>query len=169
MFIELQICQFVFSYARTCFTYCNFDEWITTCMKAESQLVSVGQEAAFTSDIKLMFGKAMYHAYQPELWHLIKRRDYLSIEEIKLVSAECFVKMRKVISLLGNALDNENIDFEGSKLLDFAMTSCAFDLNSLHLCGRCLLCRRGSQKLRKGHLWPNSILKKDLQVWLRGV
>ena len=147
-------------YAKTCFTHGNFHECATICVKVESRLISVDQEAGFKSDIDLIFGKAMYHAYQPELWHLIKRRDYLSTEEQNLVSAECFVKIKKVISHLGNALDNENIDYEGSKLLDLALTACALDLNFLHLCGRCLLCRRGGQKLRKSHLWPNSILKR---------
>ena len=131
-------------------------------------MVSNGQESLLTFDINLMLGKALYHTYQPQLWYLIKKRDHLSGKEKNLVSAECFIKMKKAIALLGNALDKEHIDFEGSQLLDFALTSCSLDLNLLHLCGRCLLCRRGGQKLRKSHLWPNSILKRIYKAEYEG-
>ena len=110
----------------------------------------------------------MYHCYQPELWHLIKRRTDLSQEEIFLVSDECFKKMKIAISLLGSSLDRQHIDSDGSKLLDLAMAACALDLNCLNHCSRCLLCRRGGQKLKKSHLWPNSILKRIYKANFEG-
>ena len=110
----------------------------------------------------------MYHCYQPELWHLIKRRTDLSQEEIQLVADECFKKMKIAISLLGTSLDRQHIDSDGSKLLDLGMAACALDLNRLNHCNRCLLCRRGGQKLKKSHLWPNSILKRIYKANFEG-
>ena len=66
--------------------------------------------------------------------------------------------MKEAITCLGVALDTKQIDSEGSKLLDFALNAFALDLGCLST--RCLLCRRGGQKLRNSHIWPNFFLKK---------
>ena len=146
-----------FRYAKSCYLYGNFHECVEVCKDIKNQQAHEPDELA---DIDLLLGKAMYHTYQPQLWCVIKKGDALSQEEIKLLSSECFNKMSKAISLLGSSLDREHLDPEGSKLLDLAIHSCVFDLNMLNLTGRCLLCRRGGQKLKKSHLWPNSILKR---------
>ena len=75
------------------------------------------------------------------------------------MSDEYFNKIKNTITLLGKCLDAKCIDEEGSRFLDFALNSCAADLNALNQCKRCLLCRRGGQKLKRSHLWPNSVLK----------
>ena len=111
------------------------------------------------NDLELLHGKALYYCCQPDLRYLVKNED-ITEEELALVTEECFKKMKDTIALLGKCLDRKQIDEEGSRFLDFALNSCATDLNNLHQCKRCLLCRRGGQKLKRSHLWPNSVLKR---------
>lgn len=156
-------------YAQTCYGHKYFQECVNVCKSLRDKFTSqLKPGLSVTSTLNLLHGKATYHCFQPELWHLMKDRDNLSKKEIQLVSDECFEKMKVAISLLGVALDHQFIDAEGSRLLDLAMTSCATDLNYLGNCERCLLCRRGQQKLRKSHLWPSSILKRIYKADFEG-
>ena len=110
-------------------------------------------------DLELLYGKALYYCCQPDIRYLVKNED-ITQEELALVSEECFKKMKDTIAFLGKCLDRKRIDEEGSRFLDFALNSCVADLNSLYQCKRCLLCRRGGQKLKRSHLWPNSVLNR---------
>ena len=110
----------------------------------------------------------MYHCYQPEFRYLTLQDDAPTQEEFALVSNECLSKVRLCISFLGKCLDKEAIDEEGSKFLDYALMACAGEFNGLDQCGRCLLCRRGGQKLKKSHIWPNSILKRIYKAEYEG-
>lgn len=131
------------------------------------KLLSSGKKNSQAAhEINLIYGKAVYYTSQPELWLLIKERDSLPEKEIRLVSNECNKKMKEAITCLGSALDERQIDSEGSKLLDFALNASALDLG--YLGTRCLLCRRGGQKLKNSHLWPNSILERIYKAEYRG-
>ena len=83
-------------------------------------------------DLELLYGKALYYCYQPELWYLIKNENDVTQEELALVSDECFKKMKSAISLLGKCTDMKHIDEEGSRFLDFALNSCATCLNNVY-------------------------------------
>ena len=149
-----------FRYAQTCYTYGSYEECANVCSNIKKQISTHKSLEFDPSDLELLHGKALYHCYQPELRYLIKNEDESTQEELALVSDECFKKTKNAITLLGKCLDIQHIDEEGSRFLDFALNFCATDLNSLYQCKRCLLCHRGGQKLKKSHLWPNSVLKR---------
>ena len=88
----------------------------------------------------------------------MKRGDSLTAKEKGQVTDECSKKLKEAITCLGVALDTKQIDSEGSKLLDFALHAFALDLGCRGT--RCLLCRRGGQKLRSSHIWPNFFLAR---------
>ena len=70
----------------------------------------------------------------------------------------CYKKIKEAIQLLGLAFDNNNIDDEGSQMLDTAMM--VYLSESRNLTGklpRCLLCRKKG-KLAKSHICPKAIL-----------
>ena len=147
-----------FTYAQACFTYGNYQECADVCRSIKKQISDEHLEFDVI-DLELLHGKALYYCYQPDLRYLIKSEDDITQEELSLVSDECFKKMKNTIALLGKCLDAKCIDEEGSRFLDFALNSCAANLNRLNQCKRCLLCCRGGQKLKRSHLWPNSVLK----------
>ena len=91
---------------------------------------------------KLLKGKAKFHGYQPVLRYLMENKHYLSKQDMTLLIQKCFGQMKDAINLLGDVLDSQCIDSEGSKLLDFAMMDCIRETNQLNQCKRCLLCRR---------------------------
>lgn len=154
-------------YAKLCCKYRNFEECVNVCRSLKRLLPSTdNQNSADAYDVNLIYGKALYHTSQPELWYLIKMRDSLIEKEIRQVSDECFVKMKEAILCLGNALDRKQIDSEGSRLLDYALNASALDLG--YLGTRCLLCRRGGQKLKNSHIWPNFILERIYKAELAG-
>ena len=107
---------------------------------------------------KLLKGKAKFHGYQPVLRYLMENKHYLSKQDMTLLIQKCFGQMKDAINLLGDVLDSQCIDSEGSKLLDFAMMDCIRETNQLNQCKRCLLCRRRTE-LRKSHVWSESIIK----------
>lgn len=149
-----------FQYAQVCYTYGNYQECANVCSSIKKQMTHKSVEFDPT-DLELLHGKTLYYCYQPELRYITKNEDDdCTQEELALVSDECFKKMKNAITLLGRCLDMKQIDEEGSRFLDFALNSCFADLNSLNQCKRCLLCRRGGQKLKKSHLWPSSVLKR---------
>ncbi len=152
-------------YAKTCYKYNNFEDCVSVCRHVKGQILP--ESSADEREINLLIGKALYHTSQPELWHLIKRGDCLMEKEIRLVSHECSVKMKEAIFYLGSSLDNKHIDSEGSRLLDYALNASTLDLG--YPGTRCLLCRRGGQKLKKSHLWPNFVLERIYRAELAGI
>jgi len=152
----------VCSYAQACYSYGNYQECANICSKFRSHHFEekLGPKQKNWSELDLLHGKAMYHCCQPELRYLTVQEEILTQEELALVSNECISKLKVCISLLGKCLDKEAIDEEGSELLDYALMACAAEFDCLDQCSRCLLCRRGCQKLKKSHIWPNAILKR---------
>ena len=145
------------SYANTCYKYSNFEECVRVC---RSLIASSADEEMPNgiSKVHLILGKALYYTALPELWYLIKQENGPINKEKKQVTDECFKKMKDAITYLGNALDQKQIDSEGSMLLDFALKESALSLGGIG--SRCLLCRRGGQKLKKSHIWPNSVINR---------
>ena len=109
----------------------------------------------------LIKGKASFYVYKRKLQYFIVNNKIRATQEGNSILNECLCGMREAISLLGNALDQNILDEEGSKLLDWAMIDCLSINDQLHSCNRCLLCRcKGS--LKKSHIWPKFVLK-DLE------
>ena len=69
----------------------------------------------------------------------------------------CFGKVKQAIHCLGSAHDNDCIDQEGSKFLDFAMMLILPEPGNLKGLRRCLLCH-GSGKLMRSHICPKAVL-----------
>ena len=152
----------VCSYAQACYTYGYYRECTNICTKFRSLYLEekLGPKHNDLSELDLLYGKAMYYCCQPELRYLAVQEELLTQEELALVSNECISKLKICVSLLGKSLDKETIDEEGSEFLDYALMACAAEFDCLDQCNRCLLCRRGGQKLKKSHIWPNAVLKR---------
>ena len=71
----------------------------------------------------------------------------------------CYSKTEECIKLLTALLDRNEIDHEGSKILDQSMLDYIHRTNKLNKLKRCLLCRTKSD-LKRSHLWPKSFLKR---------
>ena len=69
--------------------------------------------------------------------------------------------VKKVIEILGMALDQGKIDDDGRKYLDIAMMNLIRGSNELHKLkySRCMLCLKGNRKLQKSHIYPRAGLK----------
>ena len=87
-------------------------------------------------------------------------------QEGQQILKECVHFMKGAVEILGNALDHDMLDEEGSKLLDWAMID---QLSMLYYCERCLLCRQ-KESLRNSHIWPKFIAKSlsEKQVFIFG-
>ena len=106
--------------------------------------------------IKLLVGKSLYHLFVKHQRALTKYTA--NIKTYKLEHEVCFSKIKQVIGMLGEVLDNGCLDEEGSKLLDFSMIEYVKGTNNLKACRRCVLCRQKAS-LKKSHLWPESLLR----------
>lgn len=107
---------------------------------------------------KLVKGKARFYVYKRKLMHYLMNKNMRVTKEGSSILDECFSYMKEAIALLGNALDENFLDAEGSRLLDWAMIDCLSTTNQLNSCKRCLVCRQ-KKSLRKSHIWPLSVIK----------
>ena len=106
--------------------------------------------------IKLLAGKSLYYLAVNEQRMLTKYAA--DIKSYKLEHEKCFSKIKQVIIMLGETLDDGCIDDEGFKILDFSMIKYVQGTNNLKSCRRCVLCRQKAS-LKKSHLWPESLLR----------
>ena len=113
-------------------------------------------EASLNRKIKLVVGKSLYYVFVKEQRALTKYTA--DIKMYKLEHEKCFSKIKRVIVMLGEVLDDGCLDNEGSKLLDLSMIEYVKGTTSLKPCRRCLLCRQKAS-LKKSHLWPESLLR----------
>lgn len=102
------------------------------------------QGAQVMTETKVLKGKARFYGYKRKLMNILVNKNIRLTKEGSKILSECFTYMKEVILLLGNALDQNMLDAEGSKLLDWAMIDCISTTNQLHCCKRCLLCRKKS-------------------------
>jgi hypothetical protein len=110
---------------------------------------------------KLLKGKSLYHSYQKLQLHFMKERQFIPEHEVQRRIKEIYSKAKEAILLLGTALDNDFLDQEGSRFLDYAMMDYMRETNQLNDCRRCLLCRgrQGKKDMRQSHFIPKSVLK----------
>ena len=145
--------QSLLLYAKCCYEFKNFFECVETC-----DAILRRKEAETMMQTKVIKGKAKFHAYKRKLMEYVVNKNIRVTKEGSNILKECFNYMKEAISLLGNALDQNMLDTEGSTLLDWAMIDCVSTTNQLNLVKRCLLCRL-KKPLRKSHIWPLSIIK----------
>lgn len=144
-------------YANGCLKYENYAECIEVCdaiIKADHSESNLTQLQA-----KITKGKACFYVYKRKLQYVLVNDNITATKEGRtLLYNECFNRMMEAIVLLGNGLDQNLLDKEGSKLLDWAMIDCLSTTNQLDKCKRCLLCRQ-KRSLRRSHVWPEFIAK----------
>lgn len=141
-------------YGRMSYIHDMPDLCITIC----NEIATCGFGSSIEA-IKLLKGKAFYKKYINEK----RKLDISSLsEDVKKEQlGKCFQPNIKAIEILGEALDKDFIDDEGSYMLDRAMMDCIFEANMLDICNRCFLCRRklhGKEKLIRSHVIPHAIL-----------
>ena len=144
-------------YASGCYKLQCYSVAATVCIDVIKQR---DVEKRMLCEAKLLKGKSLFHCYQRKIMYLMEKKSVMSKEEEKRLINECFECIKEVVYLLGGALDENYIDEEGSRLLDWAMMDCIRETNQLNLCKRCFLCRRRDQVLCKSHIFPKFQLSR---------
>ena len=136
-------------YAEKAYEYELYEECLQLCEK-------VLEKAPIKDHLAVFHGKSLYNIFMQEVESL------KSIPTTSRVYSDarlgCYKKIKEAIQLLGSAFDNNNIDDEGSQMLDVSMM--VYLSESRNLTGklpRCLLCRKKG-KLAKSHICPKAIL-----------
>lgn len=148
-----------FLYAYASMLCDHLDESISMCQHILKHLQNSHHSLA--DDCKLVLGKCLARKYSQEQRLLELKMDYFSAAEFgknKMIQS-CYSKTKDAIILLGCALDKGLLDHESSMLLDFAMIDCSRELNALHECSRCFLCRK-QKKLCRSHICPEFIYRE---------
>lgn len=147
-------------YANGCLEFKNYLECIETCDNILKTKEKQGSQVMMQT--KILKGKARFYAYKKKFNHILANNNLRVTKEGNSILSECFRDMKEAIALLGNCLDQNMLDIEGSSLLDWAMIDCISITNQLDSCKRCLLCRR-KKPLRKSHVWPNFVLQSSVE------
>ncbi len=157
MDLELLINEKI-NYAEMCFKWKCYTE---AANQSHEILLLVTDDKKLKYKTTLLLGKSLFYCYQRKINFLMKESSSISKEERQLLINECFDIIKNVIYYLGGALDENYIDDEGSKLLDWAMMDCMRELNKLDQCKRCFLCRRRDRRLCKSHIFPKFQLESS--------
>lgn len=142
-------------YANGCLEFKNYNDCIEVC---DIVITAITNGTDPTSiEAKIIKGKAKFYVYKQKLQHILVNGNVVATPEGRnVLYNECFNSMKEAIALLGNGLDQNLLDKEGSKLLDWAMIDCLSMTNQLNKCNRCLLCRQ-KRPLSRSHVWPKFI------------
>lgn len=145
-----------------CYQLEKYEDCIECCNPIISKAKQMEVKQETLNRAKLLKGKALYHSYQKQQLRFMKERQFIPECEVHDRIKCVYNKAKEAILLLGNALDNNFLDDEGSRFLDFAMMDYMRETNQLYDCRRCLLCRERKEKndIRQSHFIPKSILKK---------
>ena len=128
--------------------------------------------------LNLVKGKALFQLYRKEKLCLLNNTSTMAPQHFFTAHDACFSKLKEIILLLGDLLDHNQLDEEGSRMLDFAMMDCICEINKLYECHRCYLCRENlatrmklsdkgaakstgkKEKLIASHIYPKAILDR---------
>ena len=139
---------------KACYKYHEYEKCTEIFEAIKSMLSS--SDSKESEMVKLLRAKALFHLYKKERMTLSKfSRD---IKQYKMQHTCCYLKVKEIILMLGNALDKKYLDAEGSKFLDLSMIDYVEETNNLKVCNRCMLCRNKT-RLKRSHLWPESLLR----------
>jgi len=122
-------------YIRTSYRYELYDECIRICDKALSKPFE--HQLALYHNAYVLKGRALCHIFSRELASLRKMSS--SAKGFPQKRNSCYIKVKEAIFSLGNAHDNDSIDKEGSRLLDYAMMIFLSEPGNLKGLQRCLL------------------------------
>ena len=148
--------------AQCCYLHEEYTDCVAYCDAVLPQPIPPADMTGEHGHASLLKGKALAHLYKKRFLNFMYRRNSLSEMSIKEESAGLLDEMKKIVTLLGQALDANYIDAEGSQLLDTTMLDCMREFDKLVECCRCLLCRKktSKKKMRRSHIVPFSVLKK---------
>ena len=110
------------------------------CISEIERQLAIGSEGDQVK-LKIVKGKALFHLFKKEKLHLLSNASTMPSQSFFASHTACFSKLKEIITLLGDSLDQEILDDEGSRMLDFAMMDCICETNKLYECHRCYLCR----------------------------
>ena len=114
-------------------------------------------------EVHLLKAKTLFHLYTREFRYLCIHSNSLDQQDADQIRQSCYSKVEECIKLFGKALDNNNIDPEGSKMLDQCMIDYIRGTNNLNKLKRCFLCRKKCT-LKMSHIWPKSYLRSFAKV-----
>ena len=142
-------------YAEGCYLYGRYEECTSWCDHVHQH----ASNETILNNAKLLRGKALYHSCEEKVRYFLKIKATVSPEyELPKLTNECLAKVKESILLLGTAYDQNFLDDDGSKFLDWAMIDYTREANKLDSCKRCLLCRRKTV-LKRSHIYPRSVLR----------
>ena len=147
-------------YALANFQYENFEDCISWCCHVIDILKLKKDWNHMIADCTNLLGKALGQQYSEYQLLLENQKDYFTAADIGKDRdiRKCYEMVKSCILTLGDALDLNAIDKEGSMILDFAMLDYAREVDKLNDCRRCLLCRQ-KKKLCRSHICPESVMK----------
>ena len=143
-------------YANECYEHYKYDECLYSCNKLLSQELL---EPSVGDQVEVLKCKALYKVFQRESRLLQMERGVLSSKEFHMREKSCYDKLREVISCLSAALDKGSIDYEGRICLDYGLIDLVRGTNELDKFGRCMLCLKQRDDIRRSHIVPRSILE----------
>lgn len=142
-------------YAKGCYMYDRYEECTSWC----DHICQYASNETVLNNAKLLKGKSLYRSCEEKLRFFLKMKFTVSPEhELPKLTNEHLAKVKESILLLGRAHDNNFLDDDGSKFLDWAMIDYIREQNKLDSCKRCLLCRRKTV-LKRSHVYPRSVLR----------
>jgi len=136
-------------------------ELIEHCYKSDLYNKCIDLSCSVTSlpQALLLKAKCLYHLYRKEQEYLNRHYSTFNQQVANEKMNICYSKTEECIRLLSSLLDSNDIDSEGSRILDQSMLDYIHRTNKLNKLRRCLLCRR-RHDLKRSHLWPKSFLKR---------
>ena len=138
-------------YIEECYLNGYYSECVSEC-ESFFQTSSLDESSELYTSIMLTHAKALFHTNCVEQEMLKKCLP----NEIRLATSACYSKIKQVIQELGSLFDRDQLDDEGSRVLDLSMIDYIYQ--SGRSCQRCLLCRKKSD-LKKSHIWPRALLE----------
>ena len=125
---------------------CNLTKRYKACINAYDTFVDVFHDSQDKKEAKLLKAKALYNIYIDEQMQLHEIAEIMTPKDLNQKFEECYQKVRELIILLGEFVDNsdaisDEID-EISMMLDSAIMDYVHEANKLNEIQRCYLCRK---------------------------
>lgn len=143
-------------YAEVAYKHELYEECVRFC---EILIQNKSYKPSTIDCVTLLCGRASSYIFRQNLLALKKiaknSPDYFKEREV------CIKEAKRTIQLLGDSLDNNCIDQEGSWLLD---TVTMLALSESFTFYRCLLCRSKQKKLIQSHICPHAVLREFADV-----
>ena len=146
---------------------CYLTKRYKACINAYDTFVDVFHDSQDKKEVKLLKAKALYNLYIDEQMQLHENAEIMTPKDLNQKFEECYQKVRELIILLGEFVDNsdaisDEID-EVSMMLDSAIMDYVHEANKLNEIQRCYLCRKKTGKAtHQKSITSNSQLADDV-------